>query len=446
METYCKNIKIVVGDITRYEGDAIVNAANCSLLGGGGVDGAIHRAAGCELLEECKTLGGCETGQSKITDAYRLPCKKVIHTVGPVWHGGSKGEGRLLASCYDTALKLAKANGLHRIAFPCISTGVYHFPKAEAARIALHSIFAFIRDNTEQTKIGCAYEITIVCFCEEDVEFYRDCFWEESLTLLGKRDEVKTFKANIDMLGDAYWNALFASIPVLNENVKFPVAIPCIRGNIDSWGERFENNLSRDVQIINDFYALCAFSSYWMNERHTYLYEYNVETDAVIQMLLALQDVKIERVKIFRIVQILHQWGYQNVRLCPQTSNMGNIYYVITTKNYTSAKCGALCSTEDEKTTIPTWNWLHDYPFTTMPSFLANKLLSDFPLLKRNGWGEDKEYVRWFNKAFEEARSGHYFYTECEHYYCLEDGDIALTGTQRRLPFPPPGTSHSSNC
>ena len=146
----------------------------------------------CGYMNPCElqtfSIAGCETGQSKITDAYRLPCKKVIHTVGPVWYGGSKGEGRLLASCYDTALELANANRLHRIAFPCISTSVYRFPKAEAARIASHSIFAFIRENTESTKIGCAYEITIVCFCGEDVQFYRDCFWAESLTLFGKRD------------------------------------------------------------------------------------------------------------------------------------------------------------------------------------------------------------------------------------------------------------------
>ena len=146
----------------------------------------------CGYMNPCElqtfSIAGFETGQSKITDAYRLPCKKVIHTVGPVWYGGSKGEGRLLASCYDTALELANANRLHRIAFPCISTSVYRFPKAEAARITSHSIFAFIRENTESTKIGCAYEITIVCFCGEDVQFYRDCFWAESLTLFGKRD------------------------------------------------------------------------------------------------------------------------------------------------------------------------------------------------------------------------------------------------------------------
>ncbi len=134
------SITVVNADITKLDVDAIVNAANTSLLGGGGVDGAIHQAAGPELLAECRTLGGCETGSAKITRGYRLPARHVIHAVGPVWHGGKNCEDALLASCYETALKLAEQNGIKAIAFPAISCGVYCFPVERAARIAVRTL------------------------------------------------------------------------------------------------------------------------------------------------------------------------------------------------------------------------------------------------------------------------------------------------------------------
>jgi len=157
-------IKLYQGDIVKMQVDAIVNAANSSLLGGGGVDGAIHRAAGPKLLEECRRLNGCETGMAKITGAYLLPAKFVIHTVGPVWYGGKKREGELLASAYRNSLLTGKDNGVKTIAFPNISTGVYRFPKDLAAQIAVQTVSGFLDEDD-------TYEI--VYFCVYDDENYR---------------------------------------------------------------------------------------------------------------------------------------------------------------------------------------------------------------------------------------------------------------------------------
>jgi O-acetyl-ADP-ribose deacetylase (regulator of RNase III) len=160
-------IEIVQGDITTLHVDAIVNAANESLLGGGGVDGAIHRAAGPELLEECRTLNGCNTGEAKITKGYRLKAKWVIHTVGPVWHGGKSNEDELLTRCYRNSLTLAEKHVIRTIAFPCISTGVYRFPSERAARIALREIKSFLDGNKTVEKV------MPVCFGSSDFQIYQ---------------------------------------------------------------------------------------------------------------------------------------------------------------------------------------------------------------------------------------------------------------------------------
>ena len=167
-----KRLSIVKGDIVKMKTDAIVNAANTSLLGGGGVDGAIHRAAGPELLAECETLNGCRTGEAKITQGYKLKAKHVIHTPGPIWRGGQWGEADLLANCYKNCLALAKENGVKTIAFPSISTGVYRFPVDQAAKIAVGEILNFLDqdDSIEQ--------VTVVCFDDKTKEFYLDALAE----------------------------------------------------------------------------------------------------------------------------------------------------------------------------------------------------------------------------------------------------------------------------
>ncbi len=162
-----ERIAVIQGDITRQKVDAVVNAANRTLLGGGGVDGAIHHAAGPGLLEECRRLGGCETGQAKITSGYNLPARWVIHTVGPVWYGGQHEEDELLASCYRSSLELAERQGARTIAFPAISTGAYGFPFERAARIAVREVSAFLEKNKSIERV------VFTCFTKSDADCYR---------------------------------------------------------------------------------------------------------------------------------------------------------------------------------------------------------------------------------------------------------------------------------
>jgi len=168
-------ITIIQGDISKHYVEAIVNAANNSLLGGGGVDGAIHKAAGANLLEECRKLKGCETGQAKITKGYLLPAKWVIHTVGPFWHGGDKNEDRQLASCYRSCFYYVKTNAIKTIAFPSISTGAYGYPISLASKIALAETRRFLLTSSENSEL---LKVLFVCFSQQDVNSYKQSFAE----------------------------------------------------------------------------------------------------------------------------------------------------------------------------------------------------------------------------------------------------------------------------
>ncbi len=200
-------VEVILGDITKLKVDAIVNAANRSLLGGGGVDGAIHRAAGAGLLKECQNLNGCETGEAKITKGYNLPAKYVIHTVGPVWSNGNQNEAKLLSPCYKRSLEIAAANNVRTIAFPNISTGIYRFPKYEAANIAFKSVLEFVRqDNPLDKVIFC-------CFDQENYLIYSE-IKGNSIEILPvyKKDDIQI----VAKLAYEIWNEHYT--PIIGQN------------------------------------------------------------------------------------------------------------------------------------------------------------------------------------------------------------------------------------
>ena len=224
-------IEIIRGDITQLNIDAIVNAANRSLLGGGGVDGAIHRAAGPKLLEACEMLNGCNTGDSKITPGFRLPSKYVIHTVGPVWQGGKNREKELLASCYKQSLRLASANGIRTIAFPNISTGVFGFPKPEAASIAIETVQNIMTDHPEIEKV------IFCCYDEENFHLYND-LTRNSLTIQSVHSPAQIqIVAN---LASAIWNEHY--VPIIGQE------------QVDYMVNTFQSAEAIEKQINNDSY------------------------------------------------------------------------------------------------------------------------------------------------------------------------------------------------
>ena len=459
METYSDRIKIVVGDITKLPTEAIVNAANKSLLGGGGVDGAIHRAAGKGLLQECMTLGGCETGRCKMTEAYNLPCKKVIHAVGPVWHGGHHGEGKLLASCYDSAMKIAEENELSSIAFSCISTGVYGFPKKEAARIALHTVFAHIRDNYPG-------QVVICCFSEEDVQYYQDCFWDESLTLLGSHEAIQQYKEKTDTIPSKFWDEMISCIPHLEQEVQQSGSKHSNDCNLEErlgfctspadyqcWIQCFKINEMPDFLMIDNVYCLFVIGTFI--SRRAYWTNSNATPEELLEFLKPIREYrwKIPYIKFFKTIEELHKRGYEQIRICPSISPNGCSWRCITTiKKLTASKCGAVFAGEGwTDLAINTSNGIfrsvnregkhEEWPMEDIPICeLADRFIDSFPTLAKAGKGYDPEYAKWFHQARKECERGHILYAFAEMESCYGEGHLFMSSYEKSaFPFPPPG-------
>lgn len=247
-------LKIILGDITKVKADAIVNAANNSLLGGGGVDGAIHRAAGPRLLDECRKLKGCETGEAKITKGYNLPAKFVIHTVGPIWQGGNHGEAQLLTNCYINSLKLAEEYNCHHVSFPSISTGVYHFPLEKASKIAVKSIMEYCKDKYSINNVE------IVCFDEKTKKYYSDALMEifiNRLIFISSPENRDKYEDESELIGIIYSLAFAYEWESLGDYTKY----------IEMTERAIENNSELPVELdLNTTIATLIYilrDQYW---------------------------------------------------------------------------------------------------------------------------------------------------------------------------------------
>lgn len=263
------NIKVVTGDITKLEVDAIVNAANGSLLGGGGVDGAIHRAAGPELLAECRTLHGCDTGEAKITKGYRLPAKYVIHTVGPVWNGGNRGEKDFLGKCYRNSMRIARENHLKSIAFPAISTGVYGYPKKEAAKVAVHTILDELKDMDSD------FAVSLVAFDQETASLCNQEILEQANRKLS-REELLSIVSFCDKWMEKFTDAEISYVELVDHYLAddcnaFGFEMDCGHAFQEKYRDAFNNlsTLSGVLDLVDDIDLLgSAIYSKWRYFNH----------------------------------------------------------------------------------------------------------------------------------------------------------------------------------